>query len=213
MKLNWFRRAVAFKTTQSWRTVPHVSYIYEVDVSQSKRPDGISFNTFVLHVIAKAVRSAPRVNAHIRYNRLFATGRVCVKDKINIAMPCLLPNGEMRTVALMDVGGKSMAQLQQHIGEARMKAGKNLDIKTLDVIRWARESKQCTITVSNTGSLCKDLNGTLAMLEIIPPQIVAIGVGAIQNGRLPLCVAFDHRALNFSDILPFLRAIQSGFRS
>ena len=176
-----------------------------------QKPSGVSFNTIALKVIGEAIKAAPRVNSHIKYNRLFAAGKVYVKDKVNIAMPMLLANGEMRTAAIMDVGSKTLGELQHHINEVREKASRETEIKARDVIHWAREHKECTITVSNIGALCKGLTGTFAMLEIIPPQVAAVGIGALNNGKLPLCVVFDHRALNFSDVLPFLTAIKEGF--
>ena len=69
--------------------------------------------------------------------------------------------------------------------------------------------EQGSITVSNFGSLYKNLRGRPLLLEIVPPQVVAIGIGAIQDtdGRriLPMCIAFDHRALDFGDIVPFIK--------
>jgi pyruvate/2-oxoglutarate dehydrogenase complex dihydrolipoamide acyltransferase (E2) component len=79
-----------------------------------------------------------------------------------------------------------------------------------------------TVTVSNIGSLYKEQKGFFGLLEIIPPQIFAIGVGAIQEKPgvfiddkgemaigirkiLPLCLVFDHRAVDFSAVVPFLK--------
>lgn len=73
----------------------------------------------------------------------------------------------------------------------------------------ASDLEQGSITVSNFGSLYKNLRGRPLLLEIVPPQVVAIGIGAIQDidGRriLPMCIAFDHRALDFGDIVPFIK--------
>ena len=64
------------------------------------------------------------------------------------------------------------------------------------------------------------------MLEIIPPQVCAIGIGAIQRvavvndddsitsgRRLPLTIAFDHRALDMGDIAPFINKLNTIFRN
>lgn len=40
--------------------------------------------------------------------------------------------------------------------------------------------KQGTITVSNLGSVCRNWNGICTLLEIIPPQVCAIAIGATQ---------------------------------
>ena len=82
--------------------------------------------------------------------------------------------------------------------------------------------EQGTVTVSNLGSLDRSLTGNVSLLEIIPPQVAAFGIGAIQDkvvcatdsfGKkyadfrkiLPICIAFDHRALDFGDVIPFTR--------
>lgn len=85
-----------------------------------------------------------------------------------------------------------------------------------------------TVTVSNIGSLYKEQRGFFGLLEIIPPQVFAIGLGSIQekpgvyllpNGDkeigirkiLPMCLAFDHRAVDFSAIVPFLKRLDEIF--
>ena len=82
--------------------------------------------------------------------------------------------------------------------------------------------EQGTVTVSNLGSLDRRLSGSVSLLEIIPPQVAAFGIGAIQDKVtcatdscgvktaefrkiLPICIAFDHRALDFGDVIPFIK--------
>lgn len=82
--------------------------------------------------------------------------------------------------------------------------------------------EQGTVTVSNLGSLDRSLSGSVSLLEIIPPQVAAFGIGAIQDKVtcatdscgvktadfrkiLPICIAFDHRALDFGDVIPFIK--------
>lgn len=68
----------------------------------------------------------------------------------------------------------------------------------------------------------------IGILEIIPPQIFAIGVGGVQDklgifknrkGKqeigvrkmLPICLAFDHRALDFGEVVPFMKRLDDIF--
>ena len=90
--------------------------------------------------------------------------------------------------------------------------------------------EQGTVTVSNLGSLDRSLTGSVSLLEIIPPQVAAFGVGAIQERVvcatdscgvksadfrkiLPICIAFDHRALDFGDVIPFIRRCNEIFEN
>jgi len=86
-----------------------------------------------------------------------------------------------------------------------------------------RDIRSGTVTVSNIGSLYKEQKGFLGLLEIIPPQVFVIGIGSIQekpgvylqNGNkeigirkiLPMCLAFDHRAVDFNSVVPFLKKL------
>lgn len=88
--------------------------------------------------------------------------------------------------------------------------------------------EQGTITISNLGSLYLQQKGFPTLLEIIPPQVSAFAVGAviekpvvsvnednikeISIGKvLPICIAFDHRALDFGDIIPFIKRLDNIF--
>lgn len=84
--------------------------------------------------------------------------------------------------------------------------------------------EQGTITVSNLGSVCREWNGICTLLEIIPPQVCAIAIGATQlvpiaeadgtvrtGYKLPLTIAFDHRALDMGDVAPFMKKLNEIF--
>ncbi len=86
--------------------------------------------------------------------------------------------------------------------------------------------EQGTITISNLGSIYRKWKGECTILEIIPPQLVAIGVGASQQKPvctpqgdfasaliLPLTVAFDHRALDMGDMVPFFEKLDEIFEN
>jgi pyruvate dehydrogenase E2 component (dihydrolipoamide acetyltransferase) len=86
--------------------------------------------------------------------------------------------------------------------------------------------EQGTITVSNLGSICRNWNGVCTLLEIIPPQVCAIAIGSTQlvpiaeedgtvrtGTKLPLTIAFDHRALDMGDITPFINKLNEIFEN
>lgn len=85
--------------------------------------------------------------------------------------------------------------------------------------------KQGTITISNTGSIARNHPGNVSMLIVIPPQVCAICINAMQkkpvvvtnaDGKeeiaikttIPLTICFDHRVLDFGEVKPFLDAMQ-----
>lgn len=262
------RRIVANMTTQSWRGIPHVAFSYEPDITEYERAcrasgAGVSFNTHLLHTIARALKAAPRMNAHFHYNRWLVTGRMEVKERVDISMPTILPDGRMMTLTLRDCAGETPLELQRQVDDLRRRAENSclddalMEAAMGDTLRalsrgrlWTasgrllgsllnpgcartprgrekreyralppdrrltgRDIEQGTITVSNFGSLYRELRGRPLLLEVVPPQVTAIGVGAIQEaggGRvLPMCVAFDHRALDFGDVVPFLKRMDA----
>lgn len=86
--------------------------------------------------------------------------------------------------------------------------------------------EQGTITVSNIGSVCRDMEGDCTLLEIIPPQVCAIAIGPIQRSamvdeddtiragkKISLTIAIDHRALDMGDIAPFLNKLNEIFKN
>jgi pyruvate dehydrogenase E2 component (dihydrolipoamide acetyltransferase) len=90
--------------------------------------------------------------------------------------------------------------------------------------------EQGTITVSNIGSVYREQRGEMALIEIVPPQVTAIAVGAVQDAPvvvknadgekeiairqiLPLTIVFDHRALDCGDIVPFIKKLDEIFEN
>lgn len=90
--------------------------------------------------------------------------------------------------------------------------------------------EQGTITITNVGSLYKGLRGEMNMLEVIPPQLVAIAINSVQEQPgvymdnednkqigirkiMPITIAFDHRALDFGDIVPFIKKLDYIFEN
>lgn len=88
--------------------------------------------------------------------------------------------------------------------------------------------EQGTTTISNLGSIYREQKGECALLEIIPPQTTAFAINAAQkrptvvtdeNGNdsieirtiLPLTIAIDHRALDYGDVVPFMKKMDEIF--
>ncbi|MBR3552026.1 MAG: 2-oxo acid dehydrogenase subunit E2 [Clostridia bacterium] len=283
------RKIVANVTTESWQNVPHVTYMYEPDVTEffrtykafnDSRYDEarFTFNTLMLKVITEGLKAAPVMNSHIHFNRHYVTGHIDTFENIDISMPMILPNGEMMTINLHDFDSKNIDEMTAYVKDVRRRAEKtnlaeamysvSIDntfkglrkgklLQTVCRIAGANIGKstakhlhgkakkdyeaipeterltlhdieQGTVTVTNVGSNYTNQRGAIALLEIVPPQVCAISVGAVQDkplvvkdayGRLrvesrkvlPMCIAFDHRALDFGEIVPFLKHLDGIF--
>lgn len=127
------RKMVASVTTDSWQNIPHISYIYEPDVSglfeeykkiNAERSDEnkITFNTVMLKVIVEGIKAAPIMNSHIKYNHKLAKGRIDTFENINISMPTILPDGQMMTTNLHDFHNKNIDEMTLYMKELRARA-------------------------------------------------------------------------------------------
>lgn len=283
------RKIVATMTTESWRHVPHVSFVYEPDVTDFveayKKFDEetdykLTFNTAMLKAISEGIKANPSMNAHIHYELKLVRGKLTFFDNIDISVPWTLPDGNMMTICMKDVGNKSLQELaaytddinyrlkKTNLNEAlysisihdtmeRLAGGHFLSAlqrlygsktnpkhKVIPLRGKAKKEyysipdsekityddlRQGTITVSNIGAASRGINGYLDMLMIIPPQICAIGLSALQkkpivtkdeNGEekvevrtiMPICICFDHRALDFGEVQPFIARMEEIFK-
>lgn len=130
------RKMVSSITSESWKNVPHASFVYEPRVDKlfeeykklnEKRAEEnkITFNTVMLRVIVEGIKAAPEMNAHIRYNDRKLVGRVDIFENINISMTTILPNGEMMTTNLRDFHQKNIDQMSAYIKDLRERAAKS----------------------------------------------------------------------------------------
>ncbi|MBR6567161.1 MAG: 2-oxo acid dehydrogenase subunit E2 [Clostridia bacterium] len=285
------RKMVAAMTEESWKNIPHVTFIYEPEVSRffneykkinlgRSAEEKITFNTLMIKAITEGIKEAPVMNSHIEYNSALVRGTVKTYENINISMATILPSGEMMTTNCRDFDKKDLDEMTAYIKDLRRRAEKS-DLnealysvsfnRTLKTIKEGRiiealfriigaktgknkvktlkgkakkayfaipeterlgdkDIEQGTITISNIGSLDLGQRGAVALLEIIPPQVCAIGIGAVQkkpvvkqnsHGKdevvpgkiLPICIAFDHRALDFGDIVPFTKKLDEIFEN
>ncbi|WMT39697.1 2-oxo acid dehydrogenase subunit E2 [Paenibacillus sp. D2_2] len=283
------RRAVSYMTSESWQNVPHVTYVYEPDItdfyeefktlSKTRRDSGykISVNTIMMKVITEGLLAAPNLNSYIEYDHTKTEGMTHILGKINMSIPWSLPDGRMITPTIPSIEKMSLNDISNYIAELTKRIEKtdinemlyqavftdsvnelkNFNLGILRRILAAKVSKYSikglegkekedyykipederltekdimsgTVTVSNIGSLYKEQRGFFGLLEIIPPQVFAVGLSSIQekpgvflhqNGNkeigirkiLPMSLAFDHRAVDFSAIIPFLKRIDEIF--
>lgn len=272
---NLARRIAATSTLSSWRSVPHVSFVFEPDVTQlynhylenkesfsTKENTGLSFNTLLVKIIADTLADFPKLYSSFEYHRLTHRLEYTIKDTVDINVPWLLPSGEMIPFRLKDVSRMTLSELAKEIDRIRMLVTR-IDIDPLmlraairdtmaklkrfkltaltrvipllaakvrnrarvnsDQMRDADLINPDGIVISNVGSLLKGIRGSFSLLEIIEPKIMAIGISSADERLrpphdesskyaiskiLPITIAFDHRALDFSDIVPFISKLE-----
>ena len=75
--------------------------------------------------------------------------------------------------------------------------------------------EQGTILVSNVGSIYRGSTCRLTLLDVIPPMVAAVGLSSFveQGDRkfLPFNICFDHRALDFDGVVPFMKCLDDVF--
>jgi pyruvate dehydrogenase E2 component (dihydrolipoamide acetyltransferase) len=284
------RKIVSNMTAESWETIPHAALTYEPEVTEflkecKKLNEGntdpskkITINTVMLKVICEGLKAAPKMNAHLEFNRKLVRGCLKTYDHVDISMPVILPNGEMMTVNMHDMGDKSLLEMNDAINDTLRRA-KNTDLnevmfevsmdntltnlkkgkisQTINRLIGSKTGKhkvrtlsgqakkdyysipeterltkhdieQGTVTISNLGSIYRGFRGDCTLLEIIPPQVTAFALNATQrkpvvvkdeNGNekieigtiFPITIAMDHKALDYGDIVPFVKRLDEIF--
>lgn len=263
------RKLISYMTTKSWQRIPHVSYMYEPDITdfidefkklkvEDASFQNISINSLMLKVFSEGLKFAPKLNAHISYDHSTGEGEIRTIKDINVNMPWILPNGKMMTISINNIEEMSLYEINKYIKEDLSQKISNMDSQSLSksfsdkinfntidsIISGERKVSEDnnsenksklpleigTITISNIGSTYRDQRGAITLLDIIPPQVCVIGFGAIlekpgvyidENGEkaigirktLPICLAFDHRALDFGEIIPFMKKLDSIFEN
>ncbi|MBQ3497818.1 MAG: 2-oxo acid dehydrogenase subunit E2 [Clostridia bacterium] len=104
--------------------IPAGGYNYEADITKfweefqklkKERDYPISFNTIMLRVFAEGLKANPRLNAHMEYKRKASTGRLIVKEHIDVAVPFLLDSGETFPVKLRNLEQLSLKGISEEI--------------------------------------------------------------------------------------------------
>jgi len=209
----------------------------------------------MIKVIVEGLLAASDLNSYLQYNHEKCEGTLHILDEINVAIHWILSDGSHITPSIMNAGNMSLTDISDYILNLSNKI-ENSDIKEITGILSSKFSNEKpylkgkekedyykipenerlteedfiygTITFSNIGSLYREQKGAFCLLEVIPPQVFAIGLSSVQEKpgvfidehgdkqigirkTLPMCLAFDHRALDFSSIIPFLKKLDSIF--
>lgn len=128
------RKIVAHMTTRSWTEIPHISMIYEPDVTdflvafkklQAKRAEEgkskVTLNTIMLKLLVQGIKACPVMNATLEFNPKNVTGKLEYREDIDVSIPWLLPSGEMMTICIHDIQNDTIDELNEKIAEVGRK--------------------------------------------------------------------------------------------
>lgn len=221
-KLSKVARVTRDNMARAWLNVPHVTQFDEADITdleafrkemkEEAAKSGVKLTPmpFLIKAVVKALQMHPRFNAS-----LHADGQhLVLKKYINIGIAVDTPNGLMVPV-IKDADKKSIYELAN---EAVELAGKAKDRKLKPI-----EMQGACFTISSLGGL----GGTGFTPIVNTPEVAILGVSKADikprwNGStfeprkmLPLCLSYDHRAINGSDggrFMTTLNALLSDIR-
>jgi len=199
-------RVTAENMQRSWLNVPHVTQFDDADLTMldqlraslkgegEKRGIKLTPMAFLLKASALALKEHPRLNTSLHHD-----GKQFVRKKyIHIGMAVDTPAGLMVPV-IRDVDQKDIWQLAQEVVE--------LSNKARDGKLKPAEMQGGGFTISSLGSI-----GGAGFTPIVnAPEVAILGVSKAQmkpvwDGKafvpkhmLPLCLSYDHRAVNGAD--------------
>lgn len=216
VKMSKIKKLTATNMSRNWLNIPHVTQFDDVDITEMEafrkamkadaEKAGVRLTPvpFLLKACAAALKAEPSFNVSMH-----ADGEHIVHKKfINIGMAVDTPNGLMVPV-IRDVDKKGLFELAE---EAVTLAKKARDGKLLP-----KEMQGGCFTISSLGAI----GGTGFTPIVNAPEVGILGVSRadmkpVWNGNdfeprlmLPLCLSYDHRAINGGDAGRFFTYLAS----
>jgi len=209
-KLSRFRRTVARNMGTSWDQIPRVSLQHIADVTeleefrqlQKRRANatGLTTTAILIKITAAALRAHPHVNASLDLEN----EELILKNYIHIGVAVDTERGLVVPV-IRDADQKNIVEIGAELSDLSQRARDNK--LTLDEMRGA------SFTVTNLGGL-----GTGFFSPVINwPEVAILAVGraeqvpvfdddgaVVPRLRMPLSLAFDHRAFDGADGARFM---------
>jgi len=221
-KLSKVARITRDNMARAWLNVPHVTQFDDADITDLEvfrkemkdeaAKSGVKLTPmpFIIKAVAKALSEHQRFNA-----ALHADGQhLVLKKYVNIGIAVDTPNGLMVPV-IKDADKKTIYELANEAVELAGKA-KNRKLKP-------NEMQGACFTISSLGGI----GGTGFTPIVNTPEVAILGISKADikprwNGSefeprkmLPLCLSYDHRAINGGDagrFLTYLNAVLSDIR-
>lgn len=216
-KLSPLRRTVSRRMVESWTSIPKINQFWDADITSllalrkkhagayEKKGVHLTLTSFLLFVLARALKKHPRANSSLDES----TQEIIYKDYIHIGV-AVDTEGGLIVPILRNVDQKNLLQLSEELHAVTEKTRqRKISIEEL---------QGGTFTISNQGSI----GGSHFTPIIYAPQVAILGVGQGQakplaiDGKiairtiLPVCLTYDHRALDGADAVRFLKDVITG---
>ena len=201
------RRTIAQHMVQSMAVAPHVTSIFDADLSRvvahrdknkadfESRGAKLTYTAYFVAAAVEALKTVPEANSRWHEDRLE------ILDDINIGIATALPKGGLIVPVIRKAQDLDLFGIAQRLGDVTERArGGSLDPKDV---------QSGTFTISNHG-----VSGSIVAAPIVinQPQVAILGVGKMErrvvaadvNGKeeivvRPMCyvtLTIDHRVLD-----------------
>lgn len=216
IKIIGLRRKIAEKMVESYRTVPHFTYVEEVDATRlvglrgalkgAAKAKGISLSylPFIMKALVRVFRDFPTVNATMDEESFTLN----VRGEVNIGIATDTPQG-LYVPVIKNVESKSLLELAHEVVAITERTRNGT--ATLDDFRGG------TFTITSVGNI----GGRFATPIINHPEVAILGVNQIHDRPMVvdgeivarkmmyLSPSFDHRVLDGAVAARFVAALKS----
>ena len=106
----------------------YLPVVKALNANCKSREEKITLNTVMMKIICEGLKAAPSMNTHLLFNRRLVRGCLKYFDHIDVSMPMLLPDGQMMTVNMRDMGNKTLSEMTAAIVDTERRArNSNMD--------------------------------------------------------------------------------------
>lgn len=212
---NRIKKLTASNLHRNWVMVPHVTQFDEADITdlesfrqkhkQQAQDHGYKLTplVFIMKAVVQALKAMPGFNVSIVKSKEDGELNLVYKNYYHIGVAVDTPNGLVVPV-IRDVDRKGLFQLAKELGE--------LSLKARDGKLTASDMQGGCFTISSLGGI----GGTAFTPIVNMPEVAILGVSKSQYKpvymnkefvprlMLPLCLSYDHRAIDGADGARFI---------
>ena len=216
VKIIGLRRKIAEKMVESYRTIPHFTYVEELDATRlvglrgalkgaaAEKGIGLSYLPFIMKALVRVFRDFPTLNANMDEDA-FALN---VRGEVNIGIATDTPQG-LYVPVIKNVESKGILQLAHEVIDITERTRNGT--ASLDDFRGG------TFTITSVGNI----GGRFATPIINHPEVAILGVNQIHDRPMVidgeivarkmmyLSPSFDHRVIDGAVAARFVAALKA----